>query len=238
MCELFQRFAHRYDLHTPPDHYQHDHAFVLGKIREAALDGNRLLDVGCGTGVFIEKALADGLDAYGTDAASGMVETAGSRLGPGRVKVERMQDLAAVADFDVVCALSWTIHYCEGADELLDVVGRCARALRSGGILILQVANAMAATGAVRVDREPGPGGEPDDTLFVHRFRQMDEEPNSLVADYIYASQVFGELLCEQHLLHCCDPELIAEMMCRSGLQDAVIVDETSISPFVVARMG
>ena len=29
MHRLFDDFAHRYDLHTPPGHYQHDHAFVL-----------------------------------------------------------------------------------------------------------------------------------------------------------------------------------------------------------------
>ena len=61
-----------------------------------------------------------------------------------------------VEAIDVVCALSWTIHYAETAAEMEDVIGRCRRALRSGGMLILQVANDEAMSGAVNVDVEPG----------------------------------------------------------------------------------
>ena len=74
MYLLFDALAHRYDLHTPPDHYRHDHAFVL---EQAATLGSpcRLLDVGCGTGVLVEKARRAGVLAMGIDASPGMIRS-------------------------------------------------------------------------------------------------------------------------------------------------------------------
>jgi SAM-dependent methyltransferase len=236
MYDLFEKFAHRYDLHTPPDHYRHDHGFVLERA-SAAAPGGRLLDVGCGTGAFLAKALAAGFDAYGADSAPGMVEVAAARLGPGRVRLERMQDLAERGAYDVVCALSWTIHYAADAAELRDIVRRCVRALRPGGLLLLQAANAPRMTGAVRVDREPGPAGEPDDTLFIHRFRPLGDEEQGVEADYVYASQALGELLTERHHLRFCDPEMVAEVMRGAGLEGVEVVDLKSLSPFVAGRL-
>lgn len=235
MYELFGRFADRYDLHTPPDHYKHDHAFVLEQANSIS-PGGRLLDIGCGTGAFLEKALAAGLDAYGTDAAPEMVEVAARRLGPGRVRVEKMQDLAANEEYDVVCALSWTIHYAENDAELRDVVQRCAAALRPRGLLLLQAANAPRMSGAVRVDREPGPAGEPDDTLFIHRFLPLRDEEQGVYADYVYASQAISDLLTERHHLRFCDPETVADAMRKAGLGEVEIVDPNSLSPFVGGR--
>lgn len=237
MHDLFETFAHRYDLHTPPSHYKHDHAFVLGQAAAVA-PGGRLFDVGCGTGAFLEKALAAGFDAYGADAAPGMVEVAAARLGAGRVRLERMQDLAEAGAYDVVCALSWTIHYAEDAGELDDVVRRCAAALRPGGLLLLQAANAPRMTGAVRVDREPSPAGEPDDTLFIHRFLPLGDAEQGVQADYVYASQALGELLTERHHLRFCDPERVAGAMRGAGLSGVEVVDPESLSPFVVGRKG
>jgi SAM-dependent methyltransferase len=234
--DLFEAFAHRYDLHTPPEHYQHDHRFVLEQAG-AVMPSGRLLDIGCGTGAFLEKAVNAGFDAYGTDAAEAMVRVATERLGPGRVRCERMQDLVEHGAYDVVCALSWTIHYAQTAVELDDIVRRCTIALKPGGRLLLQVANATAMTGAVRVDREPGPAREPDDTLFIHRFRALGDAEAGVMADYVYASQALGEVMSERHHLRFCDPEMVVAAMSRSGLGEVVVVDPESISPFVVGAM-
>lgn len=236
MYRLFHEFAHRYDLHTPPGHYKHDHAFVIEKALETAPSNCRLLDVGCGTGAFLQAAIAAGIDGYGIDAAAEMIDVARQRLGDDRVRVQRMQDISETNAYDVVCALSWTIHYCESEAELHDVLKRCHRALKQGGVLLLQVANDENMTGEVNIDRERGPGNEPDDIYFIHRFSPMRDSAHRVIADYIYASHAHHELFSDRHILGFSNPSLISAALVQSGFAETNIVNSKSISPFVICK--
>jgi SAM-dependent methyltransferase len=231
---LFHEFAHRYDLHTPPGHYKQDHAFVIGEALRVAPSNCRLLDIGCGTGVFLEAALAAGIDGYGIDSAPEMVSVAQGRLGKDRVTAQRMQELTTENAYNVICALSWSIHYCETEAELGDVLMRCHHALRNGGILMLQVANDGMMTGAVNIDREPGPSGEPDDTYFIHRFRALQHNEHRAVADYIYISRAHRELVTEQHDLRFTNPSIVADFLINFGFDEVRMVNSKSLSPFVI----
>jgi SAM-dependent methyltransferase len=237
MYRLYHEFAHRYDLHTPPGHYKHDHAFVIEQALRIAPVGCRLLDVGCGTGVFLEAALAAGIDGYGIDSAPEMIDVASQRLGGDRVRVQRMQEISDVHAYHVVCALSWTIHYCDTAAELDDVIRRCRDALLPGGLLILQVANDEVMTGAVNVDREPSPSGEPDDTFFIHRFRPLHDAEHRVVGDYVYANRTHCELLSEQHILRFSNPSILTNSLTCAGFQDVHVYAKTPITPFVVGAI-
>jgi SAM-dependent methyltransferase len=236
MHRLFHEFAHRYDLHTPPGHYQHDHAFVIQEALRVSPVNCRLLDVGCGTGVFLEAAISAGIDGHGIDASSEMIAVSRQRLGEDRARVQRMQDISDNSEFDVVCALSWTIHYSESEAQLDDILNRCRRALRNGGLILLQVANDGWMTGAVKIDREPGPSGEPDDTYFIHRFLPQNDPNHRVVADYVYTSGALAELLYEQHELLFANPLIIAEAMQQTGFQEVRVVNPACISPFVAGR--
>jgi SAM-dependent methyltransferase len=237
MYRLYHEFAHRYDVHTPPGHYKHDHAFVIERALRIAPAGCRLLDVGCGTGVFLEAAIAAGIDGHGIDSAPEMIDIAERRLGGGRVRVQRMQDISDVSAYHVVCALSWTIHYCETEVELDDVIRRCRDALLPGGLLILQVANDEVMTGAVNVDREPCPSGEPDDTFFIHRFRPLHDAEHRVYADYVYANRSHRELLSEQHELRFANVSIVTEALTRTGFREVGVATLSQMTPFVVGRL-
>lgn len=237
MYRLYHEFAHRYDVHTPPGHYKHDHAFVIEQALRVAPAGCRLLDVGCGTGVFLEAAIAAGIDGHGIDSAPEMIEVAARRVEGDRVRVQRMQEISDVRAYHVVCALSWTIHYCESEAELDDVIRRCRDALLPGGLLILQVANDEVMTGAVNVDREPSPTGEPDDTLFIHRFRPSYGPEHRVIADYVYANRTHCELLSEQHALSFANPSLVTNRLTSAGFQMVRVVAITPITPFVIGTI-
>lgn len=236
MYRLFREFARRYDLHTPPGHYKHDHEFVIGEALRLAPVNCRLLDVGCGTGVFLETAIAAGIDGHGIDAAPEMVDVARCRIGDQRLRVQRMQEIMDENAYDVVCALSWTIHYCETESELGDIIARCHRALRAGGLLVLQVANDEQMTAVVNVEREVGPSGQPDDTFFVHRFRPLYGKEHRVVADYVYASRAHREILTEEHELRFASPPVIANALRKTGFQEVAVINSASIAPFVTGR--
>lgn len=130
-----------------------------------------------------------------------MVELSSRRLGNDPVRVQRMQEISGENEYDVVCALSSTIHYCESVGQLEDVLNRCHRALRTGALILLQVANDDRMTGEVKIDLEVGPSGELDDTCFIHRFRSLHDPEHRVLADYVYTSLALSELLFEQHEL-------------------------------------
>lgn len=242
MHALFDRFAERYDLHTPPSHYQHDHAFVLDMASSFPAPCS-LLDVGCGTGVLLEKAQRAGMNAFGIDASAGMVRVAGARVGEGAVAHRRMQDIAAEAAYDLVVALSWTLNYCENLDELTDVLRRMHRALRPGGRLLLQVAHAMHVDGEPMEDREPGPTGVEDDVTFAYRFVRLDSEGLEMRAEYGYSCGSLDERLREKHILRVTDARVVAGCVRETNFAQVEIYDswrrdpfKSSASPFVTAR--
>lgn len=240
--KLYGEFGDRYDLHTPPRHYLHDHGFVIEQAQACGGEG-RLLDLGCGTGVLLEKALAAGLDPVGIDSAVNMVELARARVGDRRVRLAPMQSLDADGEYDCVVSLSWSLNYCGDLDELRDLLRRCHRALRPGGALIVQVAHAPHAAvkaPAFNVDREPGPGGPED---IVLRYRFWAGGPQTMMAEYAFESVSTGERFTEVHELRVADARLVAGCARELGFERVEVLEswggepfERAISPFVLAR--
>jgi SAM-dependent methyltransferase len=240
--KLYGEFGDRYDMHTPPSHYDHDHAFVIKQACSLGGEG-RLLDLGCGTGVLLEKALAAGLDPLGIDSAPKMIERAQARVGEHRVQLLPMQELKHEEVFDCVVSLSWSLNYCRNIDELRDVCRRCHCLLRPGGGLILQVAHAPNASSekpSFSVDREAGPGGPED---IVLRYRYWSGGPRTMLAEYEFECVSTGEHFEECHELGVADVELVTSVLAEFDFDDIEMLESWrgepfagSISPFVLAR--
>ncbi len=240
MYRLFNELAHRYDLHTPAHHYQDDHVFAVEWARRWGRPC-RLLDVGWGTGVFLEKARAAGIDAVGIDASPGMVRAAETRLGAGAVSLLRMEEVDARQAYHAIVSLSWSLNYCAGYEALSEVLRRFHRALLPGGGLLLQVAHAAHTDGRLMEDREAGPGGEPDDVIFLYRFQPTGGPEDGLLAEYVYACKSSRELLHEQHPLSVADARAVAERVRQAGFTEVSLFDSFrqdtfvgSPSPFIV----
>ena len=88
-------------------------------------------------------------------------------------------------------------------------------------------------TGAVTVDREPGPSGEPDDTLLIHRFRPRHDETHTVYADYVFVSCAADELLSERHQLNLANPAVVTAALERVDFRAVRVINEGSLSPFV-----
>ncbi|MFY9619747.1 MAG: class I SAM-dependent methyltransferase [Pyrinomonadaceae bacterium] len=236
---LFGKAADRYDWHTPPHHYQDDHAFVLSKFPNK---GCRILDVGCGTGVFLERAVNAGIDAIGIDASPEMISVAAKRVDSDRVRIARMQELKEAEIYDGIVSLSWSFNYVDSFAEATDVLTRFFNALKPGGRLILQIAHAPNATGALNEDREPGPDGQSDDVLFLYRFSQVRDCPGEMRAQYVYGCKSRSELLSEEHILNAADANEVAARLIDVGFNGVELLDSwrgeplaSSVSAFLLA---
>ena len=225
---LFGLLANRFDWHTPPHHYQDDHAFVLRRLGEPS----RILDIGCGTGVFLERAVSAQFDANGIDAAPEMVSIAATRVGKDRVRTERMQDLHETHSYDGIVSLSWSFNYVLSYPEARDILERLFQALRPEGRLILQIAHAPNASGALGEDREPGPDGQEDDVIFLYRFSSVPEHPGVLNAQYVYGCKSIGELFFEEHRLGAADANEVAALASMIGFEDIELLDSWHGEPF------
>ncbi|MDE2759706.1 MAG: class I SAM-dependent methyltransferase [Paracoccaceae bacterium] len=239
MYHLFSKYADRYDLHTPPHHYQHDHAFVLRRL------GNhkRIIDIGCGTGVFLKKALDSGFDAFGIDDSLNMVSIARKRVGYNRVIALCMQELNETQSFEGLISLSWTFNYTKSFAEAHRILIKFYNALVSDGMMILQIAHAPNATGVLGEDRELGPDGKEDDVVFLYRFSQISEKSNVLKAQYVYGCKSKAELFFEEHLLFAANVEKIAKLASKVGFTEIELLDscfnepfKTSVNVFLIAR--
>ena len=227
---LFGDFAARYDLHTPPHHDEPDHDFVLEELRRLG-PGARVLDLGCGTGAFLERARAVGLDAFGIDVSPEMAAIAEQRLGPGIVRVQRLQDVDEAEEWDAILALSLPFNYCASVAEAREVLARFHRALRPGGLVILHMAHAPNATGRLIEEWEPGPGGDRD-VQFVCRFKaEPDRAEPTVRVQYLYCCRSLDELLYEEHLLNVADVNLVADLMKDAGFGGIRIYNDSGRGP-------
>jgi SAM-dependent methyltransferase len=233
---LFGELAARYDLHTPPGAYQPDHDFVLEELGRYG-PGARVLDLGCGTGALLESLRGAGLDGYGIDVSPEMVAVAEQRLGPGIVWVQRLQDVEEREAYDALVSLSFPFNYCADVPEARATLAAFHRALRPGGLLLLQVAHAANAPDRLIEDWESGPAGERD-VQFLCRFLAVPAVPDavpSVRAQYVYSCRSLNELLYEEHVLNIADVHLIASLLRETGFSEIRIYENCRREPLVNA---
>jgi SAM-dependent methyltransferase len=136
----YDALATDYDAFTGSLNYEPWLAEVLPRLEYWGLAGNRLLDVGCGTGKSLVPMLERGWRCSGCDISPAMIEIAREKLG-GRANltVTDMRDLPRVGTFDLVWSLNDSVNY------LLDRRGLelSLRAMREnmadGGLLVFDV---------------------------------------------------------------------------------------------------
>ena len=109
---------------------------------EAALDRlgvgpeSRVLEVGCGSGVFLRAAADRGAAVTGVDSSERLVELAHARTPEGDVRVGDLQALPVDDDsFDVVAGFNAFFF----ASDMVAALGEAGRVARLGGSVVIQV---------------------------------------------------------------------------------------------------
>ncbi|GAA2361785.1 class I SAM-dependent methyltransferase [Nonomuraea africana] len=103
-------------------------------------EGRRLLDFGCGAGLFLELAEERGFDAVGVDLSPDSVEQANARLTKARAYFGAPEDVPEIAagGFDVITLWSVLAHL----PRPLEDFERFRRLLAPGGVLLILTVNA------------------------------------------------------------------------------------------------
>lgn len=134
---FFDDVAEDYEFHAAHNAYNalYDRPAVLNLMGEVR--GKRVLDVGCGPGLYAEELVARGAEVVAFDQGVRMVELAQERLGD-QVEI-RVHDLAEPLDwipdgsFDAAL-MALVIHH---LDDRVSALRELHRVLRPGGFLVV-----------------------------------------------------------------------------------------------------
>jgi SAM-dependent methyltransferase len=108
--------------------------------RDAGLEGNRLLDVACGTGSSF-LPLRDRYEVVGCDLSQGMLRQAAARAGEARVRLFRhdMRRLPELGSFDLVLCLDDSMNHLLEPDDVQATLRGIAANLAPAGVAVFDV---------------------------------------------------------------------------------------------------
>ncbi|MBZ5623346.1 MAG: class I SAM-dependent methyltransferase [Acidobacteriia bacterium] len=148
-----------------PSLYQSSHSFVWEYGRDllgllAPLAGERILDVGCGTGQLTAEIARAGAEVLGIDHSVSMITQARRNFPDQRFEVQDVCAMPFRTEFDAVFSNA-ALHWVERAD---DAAAAMARALKPGGRLVVEFGgrgNTRALLEALRLALKARHGAEP-----------------------------------------------------------------------------
>lgn len=136
----YDAFASAYDVFNRAYQYEAWTERLLAEAEKAGLEGDRLLDVGCGTGLSFIAMLDRGWQVTACDISPGMLELAREKAGDrATTLVADMRTLPELGEFDLVWAVNDAANYVLSGDELRAALGSMARNLAPSGILLFDL---------------------------------------------------------------------------------------------------
>jgi SAM-dependent methyltransferase len=143
--ETYDAFAASYDDFNHRYQYERWTGKLLERAEATGLEGHRLLDVGCGTGLSFVAPLAQGWAVTGCDISPRMIEWARARGGErAALHVADMRALPRLGEFDLVWAVNDAVNYLLEVSELQAALAGMRRNLAPGGVVLFDL-NTLAA---------------------------------------------------------------------------------------------
>jgi ubiquinone/menaquinone biosynthesis C-methylase UbiE len=136
----YDAFASTYDEYNKGYMYERWTGRLLRKAEEAGLEGNRLLDVACGTGLSFVALLERGWRVTGCDISPAMLDVARARVGDAATLLSAdMRALPDLGAFDLIWSLNDSLNYLLCTEDLEAALKGMRRNLAPGGIVLFDV---------------------------------------------------------------------------------------------------
>ena len=185
----FEAMAAAYDDFTAHYEYEFWTSRLLEVLVRDGLQGQRLLDAGCGTGKSFLPMLARGWEVTGFDVSPLMLARARQKVGDAaRLEVADMREMPVFGEFDLVWALDDAINYLLSPQELHQALRGLRDNLAATGLVLFDVNElplyeALFAE-SIEVERDgrrlvwEGKGASPDGPGSISEFLCFAAPPN------------------------------------------------------------
>jgi SAM-dependent methyltransferase len=135
---MYKKLAKYYDLIYHWKDYEKEAYSIKDLIKKyKKADGNKLLDVGCGTGKHLEQFIDD-FSCSGIDINNEMVEVAKTKFKDAIFEQGDMIDFNLKTEFDVILCLFSSIGYVKTYSNLEKTMLNFRNHLKTGGVLIIE----------------------------------------------------------------------------------------------------
>ncbi len=138
--ETYEVYAAAYDDFNHGYMYERWTGRLLAAAEGAGLHGDRLLDVGCGTGLSFIPMLDRGWSVTACDISPAMLELARAKVGTAATLLNAdMRELPSLGEFDLIWAVNDAMNYLLSRKELTAALVGMHRNLAAGGIVVFDV---------------------------------------------------------------------------------------------------
>lgn len=140
--DTYDAFAGSYDEFNHAYMYERWTARLLERAQANGLGGDRLLDVGCGTGLSFVPMLERGWRVTGCDISPQMLERARAKVGEREdveLSVADMRELPLLGEFDLIWAVNDALNYLLSVAEFEATLRGMRRNLAPGGRIVFDV---------------------------------------------------------------------------------------------------
>jgi SAM-dependent methyltransferase len=180
--EAYDVLAPFYDTFTAHHDYELWTSHLLQLAMRHGMRGNRLLDVGCGTGKSFLPFARMGWRVAACDVSPRMLEIAAETAPPNvELHVADARELPTLGEFDLVLLLDDVVNYLTGCEDLIRAFAAVAANLAPGGVLLFD-ANTLLTYRTFFAETLVVEG---DDHYLVWRGRTPTDAESNLLAEGI-----------------------------------------------------
>ncbi|MFH1129761.1 MAG: class I SAM-dependent methyltransferase [Pseudomonadota bacterium] len=193
--------------------------------------GEKILDLGCGTGRHSVALAQAGMEVTGIDLSEHQLDLARATAKECKVQVawlqRDMRDLDDLGPFDVCVSLFTVFGYFDEQEENQEVILQVAAALREGGRFLLDIFNHPA-----YVSRFPKDVWHENDDAVLKESTSYEVSTGMVVTDRTCFWKKGGELKMPQSRVRAYLPHEIYAMMNRAGLRVEKVFGGLNEEPF------